>query len=629
MMPDTTSDTDKSTAGNPSNSTSTDPASSSKTDTSATQPDKVADILRVAPLPPNPYFAFVDFKVGKYDFTRLPPRYLQEFSYTRVTQNGGNKFEVTLFDETAIKVEYQIAQGYKDVKFRYGYVNGETSKIFTGTIVSLDVDFNTAGAVLKLNGISSKVVKSTAAPKSDTYEDMLISDIVKKIATEEKWEIGNIVETKPVSDGEHANKTFTRNNQSGQVFITNDLLPLAKSADTGDGDYQLSFEDTETGSKVNFQPKYHGPSLKKNSTKHAYEFAWGSGDRNSRVIGFNPEYKGMVALVKGAGKIDATAVDIIKNQMFTKHYDNETDPNRTTLADKSNIDGDTARTPIGISASSEDEMATIAATMWLTQANNFVKATLTILGDPNINPYDLVSMVMLNKDGYAHHTSGAYMITEVTDSISGGKFTTTIQMQRNAMHIGVNKAGGIDITIDVDMNTVGSEGSSGANNCSGDGNGDIVSVALKEEGYKEGDGNQTKYGQWFGADGNPWCAYFVAWCANQAGISTDIIPKVGSASQFYQFFSDKGQWHENGGDYYPVQGDIIIFGDCDHVGIVTKQDGSNVYTIEGNTDDMVAQRQYSMTSSYVKGYGHPNYNNPSGNVNVDTSKADNGDHSTT
>ena len=166
----------------------------------------------------------------------------------------------------------------------------------------------------------------------------------------------------------------------------------------------------------------------------------------------------MVALVKGAGKIDATAVDIIKNQMFTKHYDNKTDPNRTTLADKSNIDGDTARTPIGISASSEDEMATIAATMWLTQANNFVKATLTILGDPNINPYDLVSMVMLNKDGYAHHTSGAYMITEVTDSISGGKFTTTIQMQRNAMHIGVNKAGGIDITIDVDMNTVGSGG---------------------------------------------------------------------------------------------------------------------------------------------------------------------------
>lgn len=40
----------------------------------------------------------------------------------------------------------------------------------------------------------------------------------------------------------------------------------------------------------------------------------------------------------------------------------------------------------------------------------------------------------------------------------------------------------------------------------------------------EGD-NITPYGIWYGDNGIPWCAIFVSWCANQAGILGKIVSR--------------------------------------------------------------------------------------------------------
>ncbi len=47
----------------------------------------------------------------------------------------------------------------------------------------------------------------------------------------------------------------------------------------------------------------------------------------------------------------------------------------------------------------------------------------------------------------------------------------------------------------------------------------IISVAENEIGYEEKppNSNKTKYGKWFGLDGQPWCAMFVSWCYDKAG----------------------------------------------------------------------------------------------------------------
>ena len=54
---------------------------------------------------------------------------------------------------------------------------------------------------------------------------------------------------------------------------------------------------------------------------------------------------------------------------------------------------------------------------------------------------------------------------------------------------------------------------------------DIVDIALSQIGYKEGSGNNTKYGKWYGMNGAAWCHMFVSWCAYKCGESA-AVPKT-------------------------------------------------------------------------------------------------------
>ena len=151
---------------------------------------------------------------------------------------------------------------------------------------------------------------------------------------------------------------------------------------------------------------------------------------------------------------------------------------------------------------------------------------------------------------------------------------------------------------------------------------DIVKVAETQIGYHEGENNDTKYNRWNGkisgypvnGYGYPWCHCFVSWCANQANISTNIIPRTAGTSTGKSFFVKQETYKQsaaNGGNYIPQRGDIIYYGSGSspsHVGIVSSCNGSTVYTIEGNYSDRVETRAISLSNSYIIGYGVPNYN---------------------
>ncbi len=139
----------------------------------------------------------------------------------------------------------------------------------------------------------------------------------------------------------------------------------------------------------------------------------------------------------------------------------------------------------------------------------------------------------------------------------------------------------------------------------------LLNVAIGELGNNEADGTHMKYETFMGFGGaDPWCAMFVSWCANEAGfIQSGIIPKYAACSDGVAFFQGKGSFHREGSGYTPQPGDIIFFGSggSSHTGIVEKADANNVYTIEGNTSDMVARRTHARATGYVYGYGSPAY----------------------
>ena len=140
------------------------------------------------------------------------------------------------------------------------------------------------------------------------------------------------------------------------------------------------------------------------------------------------------------------------------------------------------------------------------------------------------------------------------------------------------------------------------------GDGEIVTVALSQVGNIGG----QPYWSWYGFDGRvEWCACFVSWCANECGyIDAGVIPKFAGCVNGVQWFKDRGQWQDN--SYEPTAGQIIFFdwegdGETDHVGIVEKCENGVVYTVEGNSGDTCRQKQYSVGSSVIYGYGIPAY----------------------
>ena len=163
---------------------------------------------------------------------------------------------------------------------------------------------------------------------------------------------------------------------------------------------------------------------------------------------------------------------------------------------------------------------------------------------------------------------------------------------------------------------------------------DLVNVARSQLGYHEGDNtsqlhgessgsrNYTEYGYWYGTQvqGNSggsyyaWCAYFISWCARQAGIPTSIISNASYACAGSDNGDFKNLDYYARGSYTPKVGDLVFFcwegnSSCwDHVEIVIGVSSSEVTTLGGNTStNNVKKRSWNLSNSYIRGYGVPKY----------------------
>ncbi len=142
----------------------------------------------------------------------------------------------------------------------------------------------------------------------------------------------------------------------------------------------------------------------------------------------------------------------------------------------------------------------------------------------------------------------------------------------------------------------------------GEGNTAMVAVAQSQIGNIGG----APYWSWWGLNYRvEWCAIFVSWCADQCGyLDAGVLPKMEGVRPYVDWFIERGQWQ--GRDYEPSPGDIIFFdwesdGLADHVGIVEKIENGLVYTVEGNSGDVCAERRYTFGIAPIYGYGLPLY----------------------
>ena len=127
-------------------------------------------------------------------------------------------------------------------------------------------------------------------------------------------------------------------------------------------------------------------------------------------------------------------------------------------------------------------------------------------------------------------------------------------------------------------------------------------------GSQLGNEGGQKFWSWWGfTQREEWCACFVSWCAEQAGLlQTGAVPRFSYCPDGVDWFQAQGKWQAAGS--IPTAGSIIFFdwdhdGVSDHVGIVESCDGTTVYTVEGNSGDAVKENSYTVHSASIMGYG--------------------------
>ena len=121
----------------------------------------------------------------------------------------------------------------------------------------------------------------------------------------------------------------------------------------------------------------------------------------------------------------------------------------------------------------------------------------------------------------------------------------------------------------------------------------VIEVARADLGYTESpaNSNMTKYGEWYGMNGQPWCVMALAYWFDKAGERMAFFDGGKTAS-----CSTLLMWYQNMEQTVPVEevrvGDIVILNfhgtkDTEHCGLVTaagEYEGQIVvWTIEGNT----------------------------------------------
>jgi hypothetical protein len=98
--------------------------------------------------------------------------------------------------------------------------------------------------------------------------------------------------------------------------------------------------------------------------------------------------------------------------------------------------------------------------------------------------------------------------------------------------------------------------------------------------------------------GEPWCAYFASWVAQQAGEPIGAQGEgLGSVSEIWSWAQSSGRAVTNGPGVVPKPGDLIVFGG-EHVGIVKWMlPNGQIQTIEGNYENKVSANVRSPTEA--------------------------------
>lgn len=262
----------------------------------------------------NPSSPIIYLKIGGTVIT-VPNSHQQanhviSLSVTESAYDFYSDIVFTLFDESALLVEYEIKKGFNNVQYRFGMDESNLSDIRVCHIKDYDIEFTGGGMMLTLQCIDGPLVIS--GHSNDHEEPKVyhgkISDVVTQICKDLGYQVGNIVET---NDDPNAKEEGYKSPGYDLVrYIETELCPLAQST-KGESGYTVYTRDKDGETYLYFEPIL----IDEVDDFQTYEFIIGQNHEN--IISFKPEYKGLLYTLVGGGSDSSTSDSPVVNDTPT------------------------------------------------------------------------------------------------------------------------------------------------------------------------------------------------------------------------------------------------------------------------------------------------------------------------
>ncbi len=404
------------------------------------------------PFPPHPYFAFVDLKIGTFDFTPIPPEHLINFDVTfegDSEDSGIGQGSFTVFDETALRIEHALlvasenAGGLIPCFFNFGYVETpHISETYSYLINDYSLSIKAGGSELTIKIISTGI-KSHGLPRTLAYNTggsdfKSLNEIIEDIAEKSDWEIISIQDIEDIIvEGDDNNGLpiykpieVRIDNIPTTTGMFHKVLSICRGED-GDTSVVLTFVDEGSDGKVKVIISSFGYSAAEGSPVKEYSIAWDG--TLGEVINFTPEFSG-ASMLTGGATVDVSAYDEGTMTPIVEDHDAFTVPGKYLIGGReTHITPDSAYLIPNYSSGMRDVLKAKANYLHAKSAQMKLhyKASMEILGDPYLKVRDLIDVIVRTPSGIPHHTSGTYLIEQITHTISGGAWKTSLNLIRN------------------------------------------------------------------------------------------------------------------------------------------------------------------------------------------------------
>lgn len=357
-----------------------------------------------------------------------------------------SNLDITMFDQTGYKLLSILQKQSGKIKFKYGFEDN-LSDLFVLNNLKYKATYNNMGVMIS---IGAYAFNSTRKFKSEVYvPGTSVGSMLETFSARNNWYIGRNRSHIQVGDLKIDQILHKTEKETDMSFIVNKLLPICNRVITEEKtnnitnlwDVRLIYHN----SRLEFYFQERNTRL---SRRRVWDYSYGYTTDNN-IIEFTNSVD-LSFLINGLTvQIPMTASDFLISEAQIEEKEKEFQ----SIIDSRVDDISALITRYGLPyvkpdqflwkvelIESEDVDTTDYESLVLERVNNIMNALntieLTVIGNPEIQPTDLISLTIKNKDGSLNLLSsnssvgGYWRVVKINENIGISGYTTTLSLVR-------------------------------------------------------------------------------------------------------------------------------------------------------------------------------------------------------